>query len=189
MNGSNPLMWVFAGPEDDRALSTGQLGVSLREQREPHERTIAFRSVLFQAPEDLSQSVVHEEPSFFRDLNLDQIVERITSDWKDYDLTPFYYTRFKTLDAIISRQEVMRDLQDRTLLKSLQTFSYGMRSMRQRLEQSKKAYYTRAAERIFLDAVQTCCGAIRSLANAVSGLDLRSGRLQSFREFARRPRA
>jgi DNA mismatch repair protein MutS len=183
MNGSKPLIGVFAGPDDDRALPTGQLGVSLREQREPHERTIAFRSILFQPSEDVSQSVVHEEPSFFRDLNLDQIVERITSDWNDYDLTPFYYTRLKALDAIVYRQEVMRDLQDHALLKSVQTFSSGMRSMRQRLEQSKKSYYNRAAERIFLDAVQTYCDAIQTLANIVSGLDLRSRGLQSFREF------
>jgi len=50
------------------------------------------------------------EPSCFRDLNLDQVVEAVVSGREEYDLVPFLLTPLTSVEEIGSRHEVFRDL-------------------------------------------------------------------------------
>jgi hypothetical protein len=50
---------------------------------------MTFNSILFEGSDDGGGGVRSEAPSYFVDLNLDQLIESITADWKEYDLTPF----------------------------------------------------------------------------------------------------
>ncbi|MGB7729192.1 MAG: hypothetical protein WBL50_14260 [Candidatus Acidiferrum sp.] len=99
---------------------------------------MTFQSILFERPDKDSSREVLEAPPFFGDLHLDQIVEAITTGWKDYNLAPFFYARLNDLDAIAYRQEIMRELEDRVLVEEINAFSRQMRMMRERLEQTKK---------------------------------------------------
>lgn len=140
-----------------------------------------FQSILFQRPEDRRE--VAEVPDFFRDLNLDQVVQSITGAWKDYDLIPFFHSSLNTLDAIYYRQEIMRDLEDQHIMQAIKVFSQQMRAMRQHIGYLEKCRYRYEKERWFLNAVEIYCGAIDTLALSLQQLDLKSRGMSAFRDY------
>ncbi len=145
---------------------------------------MTFHSILFERADDDPAREALEAPPFFGDLNLDQIVEAITADWKDYNLAPFYYTHLQDLEEITYRQEVMQDLEDKVLMEALRSFSVQMRAMRQHLDQTKKVdYYKYSSERCFLGAVEIYCEAVERLSQALCAPGVKSCGLQAFRDF------
>ena len=146
--------------------------------------SVTSHSILFEGPDDCARTEALAPPAFFGDLNLDQIIDTITADWKDYDLTPFYYTRLNDLDAIAYRQEIMRDLEDKELMQAVKSFSGQMRAMREHLDQGKKInYYKYAMERRFLGAVDIYCEAVERLVQELSAINLKSLGLRGFRAY------
>jgi len=130
--------------------------------------------------------VSSETPGFLTDLNLDRIIDAITTDWKDYDLKPFFYRPLNDLDAIMYRQEVVRDLEDTDLMRSVKSFSEQMRVMRSRLrhsDEASKLTYRRSMERLFLAAVQVYCEAIEGLSRDLGALGLRARGLRALRAY------
>ncbi len=143
-----------------------------------------FHSILFPGSDEGPEEETHEAPEFFRDLNLDQIIDAVTADWKDYDLAPFYYARPKGLDAILYRQEVMQDLENPGVMEAIKSFSGKMRTMRERLEQAKKFHeYRYAMERCFLGAAEIYCEAVEGLAGNLSRGAIKSRGLRAFCEY------
>jgi DNA mismatch repair protein MutS len=144
---------------------------------------MGFQSVLFPGPEDSAQRLIQEAPDCFRDLNLDQLVEQITGDWRDYDLSPIFYTHLTDVDEIAFRHEVMQDLANESALEAVKTFASHMRNMRKRLEQREKLFYTFASKRAFLDAVALYCRAVGDLASEARRLPLQSRALTGLRRY------
>jgi DNA mismatch repair protein MutS len=145
---------------------------------------VCFQSILFRDPGDLAEVETDEQSDFFRDLNLDQIVEAITFSQKDYDIAPFYRTRLSNLDGIAYRQEVMRDLQDKLAMEAIISFSGGMRAMRKRLEEVKKlGDYERSRERRFMGAIEIYCEAVEGLSGSLNAVALNSRGLRAFRNY------
>ncbi len=144
---------------------------------------MTFHSILFEGPDDGTKRETLEAPAFFGDLNLDQIIDAITADWKSYDLAPFYYTPLNDLDAIAYRQEVMQDLEDNILMHAVTSFSREMRAMRERLDQAKKLSYKYAKERWFLGAVQVYYEAVQRLLSYLPALNVKSRGLCAFHEY------
>ncbi len=142
-----------------------------------------FRSILFSRNEDGEEKETPEAPAFFPDLNLDQIIDAITSGRDEYDLKPFYYTSLKDVGTITYRHEVMRDLENKILFECIQSFSEKMRRMREHLAQAAKLYYRLQKERWFLEAVEIYCEAVTSLMNDLSLVDLESCGFLAFREY------
>jgi hypothetical protein len=87
------------------------------------EEAPAFESILFAKPGDCINQETTETPDFFRDLNLDQIVEGITLGKAGYDLKRFFYTPLRDIDAIAYRYEVFHDLEAAGLLESVRSFA------------------------------------------------------------------
>lgn len=145
---------------------------------------MTFHSILFERPDDGARAETSEPPAFFHDVNLDQIVDTITVDFEDYDLTPFYYARLTDLDAVRYRQQIMQDLDDKPVMQVIKAFSERMRSMRGNLDQAKQFhYYKYAVERWFVGAVEIYCEAAECLSKDLCALDLKSQGLGSFREY------
>ncbi|HUW75090.1 MAG TPA: hypothetical protein VMV70_00295 [Gallionella sp.] len=142
-----------------------------------------FHSILYERPDDLARRESSGVPDFFHDLNLDQIVDAITAGRKEYDLAPFFYSRLHNLDAIGYRQEVMRDLEQDTLMQAVKVFAKQMRAMREHLDQANKLYYKYQKEQWFLSAVAIYCEGIASLVQSLRQADPNSRGLCAFRDY------
>ena len=146
-------------------------------------RPLCFHGILFREPKHDVRREAHEAPAFFHDLNLDQIMEAITKDWQDYDLVPFFHARLNDPDEIAYRQEVMRDLEDESLMQAVRSFSRRMRAMREHLNQAAKLYYKYEKERWFLGAIEIYCEAIECLGLDLQKLKVASRGIRAFRDY------
>lgn len=140
-----------------------------------------FRSILY--PREEGSGGIAEEPSFFADLNLDQIVDAITANKADYDLKPFFHAPPGTLEAIRYRHEVIRDLEKEVIFAGVTCFARRMQQMRGKLERSEKLYYKQQKEWWFLDAITIYCEAVTGLRDDLKAGEPKSRGLQGFREW------
>ncbi len=144
---------------------------------------MTFHSVLFEHTADRIGDETLEAPDFFRDLNLDQIVDAITAGRQEYDLKPFFYQRLSDLATIAYRHEIMRDLENERPFQSIKAFSVAMRTMREQLGAADKLHYKYQKERWFVDAVHDYCEAVQRLVLELNEIDLNSRGLLAFREY------
>jgi hypothetical protein len=143
---------------------------------------MAFQSILFSNVED-RRKVLQEEPDFFIDLNLDQVINAITTGKEEYDLKPFFYTPLHTVPAVHYRHAVMQDLESPIIFETIQSFAQNLQAMRAQLKETDKRYYLYQKERWFLEGVEMYCKAVASLAEHLSQVDLKSPGFLAFREY------
>jgi DNA mismatch repair protein MutS len=103
--------------------------------------SVAFHSILFDDLHDGAGVDKGREPGFFRDLNLDQVVESVTAGREEYDLQLFFWRPLRSVGAITYRHEVFRDLEGTLLFGWVREFAVRMRSMREHLVQADKLRY------------------------------------------------
>ncbi|HHV75038.1 MAG TPA: DNA mismatch repair protein MutS [Thermoanaerobacterium sp.] len=144
---------------------------------------MVFQSILFLNADDIANIDLSNEPVFFKDLNIDQIIDAITFGRNEYNLKPFFYKSPNDIETIKYRQEIMRDLENNELFKCIKSFSEKFQHMREDLKQASKLYYKYQKERWFLDAVDIYCDAVVSLANDLTHIDLNSTGFVEFREY------
>lgn len=123
------------------------------------------------------------QPSYFPDLNLDQIMGTILDRKNDYNLQPFFYTPMTDIDTICYRQDVFRDLNDQNLLSALKTFADNIVQVRRYLSLVGKLDFHYHKEGWFLEAVITYCQAVLSLKKELFQVNLASQGLLSVRAF------
>jgi DNA mismatch repair protein MutS len=144
---------------------------------------VTFHSILFESIDRRREGETVEAPAFFRDLNLDQIVETITTGKEEYNLKPFFHTSLSHVDAVEYRHETLQDFQNELLLEHIRSFAHNMRAMRQQLARADKVRYKYEKARWFLDAVETYCAAVKGLVHNLSLADLKSRGLVAFRRY------
>jgi DNA mismatch repair protein MutS len=140
-------------------------------------------SALFERAEDPRRTSPCEVPSYFTDLNLDQVVDAIAQSRPSYALTSYYYRTLREPDEVVYRQEVFRDLEDPGLLKALTAFSERIRSMRRSLESLEKIYSLWHHRGWFLEAARDYRNAIDLLARYLEGVSLGSRALRAFKDY------
>jgi DNA mismatch repair protein MutS len=139
-----------------------------------------FESILFEGDD---VDVRAQEPSFFRDLNLDQVVASITRGRDEYDLTGFFYSPLRRVAAVEYRHDVFRDLEQADVRGAVLVFAEQMQRMRRYLGLAKKQRYKYEKERWFTDAVAIYCDAVSGLAHALESLDLNSRGFQQLQTY------
>jgi DNA mismatch repair ATPase MutS len=144
---------------------------------------MAFKSILFERTDDGERIETPDVPVFFPDLNLDLITDAITASKQEYNLKPFFYTPLKTIDAIMYRQDIMRDLENRALFENIISFADKMRTVRIRLALIDKLYYKYNKQGWFLNATDIYCDAVNSLLHDLYQAALKSSGLLAFREY------
>ena len=140
-------------------------------------------SVLF----GLDQSPLIQEstdiPEFFVDLNLDQVIDAITSRKQEYNLKPFFFSPLKTVDAIEFRQEVFRDLASESLLAKIKSFAEKMVLIRRYINLASKLNNKFHKEGWALEAAAIYCDAVSSLADDLKQSSVQSRGLVDFSNF------
>lgn len=150
-----------------------------------------FRSILTKNP-DSSNVPVSTEPPYFKDLSLNQIVEKITSGKDEFDVLPLYYSMLSDENEIRYRQQIMRDLEEASLRPVLQTFSQKVYAWQRRVlkiqeDMLKPAIYDRnyLQKGRLLSLYERYADAVVSLNLALRGLTLHSEGLRALQEYVR----
>jgi hypothetical protein len=153
--------------------------------------TGAVQSILFGDAETGDRAAHPEQPAYFGDLNLDQVVRAAIRRKERYELAPFFHAPLSDPDTIRFRQEVFADL-ERPEVHELATgfaeqqlvvrYEAQQRSMRH--DDGGFGHYHRA--RGFLNAVVAYCDAVQRLATGLDEAGVRARGLLELREYLTR---
>ena len=145
---------------------------------------MAFESILFSGTTGVSTEEPLEQPEFFVDLNLDQVVNAaMAGRQEEYNLKPHFYTSLRDIDAIRYRQEIMRDLEDATLFASVNAFARKMHWVRVHMAMANQLDWKHNKQGWFVETVMTYCDAIGQLSRDLASLVLESRGFVAFREY------
>lgn len=123
---------------------------------------INYHSLLNPIDDALLENV--EEPAYFHDLNLDQIMRHIIAGRDSYRLTSYFYHLPTTVDETTYRQQVMADIERPSTRTLLVHFSTEMESTRNYFAQEQKAYFPRQKQALRLHGLVSYCNAVHQLA-------------------------
>ncbi len=125
-------------------------------------------------PDRIASHLQSQEPAFFGDLNLDQLVAALLRERAEYDLAPLFHTLPRDVETVAYRQEALRDLEGPGTRAAVQAFATAMRSVRAQLRQAGKLHYRWQKRRWFLEAVWTYAEAVVRLAADLDAIELHS---------------
>ena len=137
-------------------------------------RLVSFPSVLYAHHADRPSPGPSPTPTFFSDLGLDQIVSAVLKGKEEYELDKYYHEPLSSREAILYRQEALRDIERPGMMSKLRVFAQRMHTMRERLSQVEKRHNPGQRWRWFLDIVFQYCDTVRTLDSDLQGVDLQS---------------
>lgn len=118
-------------------------------------------SILFEMDEDRRH--ISEQPAYFRDLNIDQIVNGVVAGRDEYDLRPLFNAPLRRPEAIRYRNDVFRDCRRSSIGSALRNFAEQMRTVRAYLVQIEKLSEKYQRQAWLLDAIELYCAACMDL--------------------------
>lgn len=142
-----------------------------------------FESILYETFVPSASSRAVPPPACLNDLHLDQVFAGMVRGREVYDLAPFFYELPQRIETALYRQGVMQDVAQRGVRDAVKSFSEKMQSLREQLTRTKKLFYQRQKERVFLDAVAFYCDATIAFKAALSKEAVKSQGLLAFRDF------
>jgi DNA mismatch repair protein MutS len=145
----------------------------------PGAASAEFQGVLFA---EYDVALTTEEPDFFGDLNLDQVVDAVVAGRDEYELRPFFYTPLRAPEAVAYRHEVFRDLEKADVRAAVKAFAEAMQQVRRYLTLVEKQHYRYEKERWFLDAALVYRDAVAALHEALRGCEVESAGMTGWRD-------
>ena len=142
---------------------------------------MSFQSILYK--NNPASAINEKMPSIFMDLHLDQVIDKMAEGKDEYHLKPFFYTCLQDAVSILYRQQVMQDLERKSIRACIDSFAHSMRQMRTMLQCSRDCPYQYQRERLFLDAVTIYCNSVRLLCRQLHAAPVTSEGLLSFNQF------
>jgi hypothetical protein len=142
-----------------------------------------FQSILSPGPPPPEPPLDADHARMLRDLHLDEIIDGITTDWREYDLAAFFLAAPVDLETVIYRQEVMEEVAGSLVSDGLAEFCGQMRTMRRSLASAAQTRHHHERTRWLLGAADAYCRAIRAANEALHATELRSRGLVTFRRY------
>jgi DNA mismatch repair protein MutS len=149
-----------------------------------HEKEAADHasfSVLFENGSD--RKLGDQQPAYFSDLNIDQIIDGIVAGRDEYELRAFFNTTLRRPEAIRYRNQVFADCRIPVLASALRAFADKMRGVRQHRAQMAKLGEKLQKQAWLVDAIDLYCAACRQLLNALQAGEPRSRAFQVLAEY------
>jgi DNA mismatch repair protein MutS len=151
-------------------------------ERQPHQSE-GFRTILFPPGTEQLRDDHDDQPAYFVDLNLDQIVAAIVAKRDEATLRPLFYSPYRSEEIVRYRQAVFADLERPDVFRLFPTFCDTMRTVRANLAYAGKVHYRRHQQMVILRAIDAYCEAITSLLRGLQSLSLRSAGLRDFQRY------
>jgi len=148
----------------------------------PGARIMSGPSILY-GSDACSETPQSRQPQCFPDLNMDAVVSAIIAGNEQYDLGPYFYTALGTVDGVLFRQAVMRDLEVPANMQAFKSFAKRMQDTRSAIQRTSKRYHPQQKMRSFVDSVLAYSDAIAWLATVLPHLSLNSRGLCEMRDY------
>jgi hypothetical protein len=142
---------------------------------------MGIRSILFGTFEHAGEPSV-AEPEYFRDLNLDQVVQAATEAAGVPEVTSYFHHPLHDADLVAFRQWVFRDLEDPAVLRVAERFTTSMTRARARLDAMARRKHPPQVHRLFLEIVLDYTAAVSGLAEGLDAAGVTSPGLRALRE-------
>ena len=148
-----------------------------------------FSSVLFPFG---NCDFVKNEPDFFRDLNLDQVLEPIFFAESDYGIQEYFYSPVSDEKTILYRQEILRDFENKDVFDLYDSFSRDIFKISSDIKAFVADYEGENRENVNLISkghmlfyAEQYVALIRGLIQGAEGCQIKSAGLREFNDFLR----
>lgn len=145
----------------------------------------AFRSILFTGDDAANPAMAEDEPASFHDLNLDQLVETLTSQRQEYGLAPLFFTPLRSRSAIEYRQGVYADLAGDAVHDHATDFAAAMRAYRDQRARARALHTPLQRPFVLLTSILTYYDAVAGFADGLETDELESDGMGGLRDWLR----
>jgi hypothetical protein len=145
--------------------------------------TAPFQSILYERGGGLAGDAPPQEPPYFGDLHLDDIVAAVTGGKDQPEIARVFSEPLRDVAAITYRHDVFRDLEDADLLDAVRSFCRAMDTVRRRLGHSSKGRYEVDMDRWLLSSADAFRIAVDDLCERLRPASPHSAALAGFRTY------
>ncbi|MBO5228282.1 MAG: hypothetical protein J6B39_04745 [Lachnospiraceae bacterium] len=133
--------------------------------------------------EHVHSKTFFETPSYFEDLNLNQIVDQIRSMCPEYDLKKYYYVLLEDPEQIRYRHDVFKDFYNDDIIEAARDFSNGLYNARNYMEWALKSEHPVQRKRWKIDSAYSYIVSVRRFAEFMSKKEVVSAGMQEFKAY------